>query len=100
VNNGFSNAVNKMVWFFQRIDATLESGRLGRLINHAMLDEANLSPKKWVIDGVPRIVFLASKDIVSGTPLYYDYGERGLALKAWPWMRQSMIKFFFICSCY
>lgn len=76
--------------FFLRIDATVETGRLGRLINHVWLD-GNIIPRKFMLDGIPRIIFIAVKDIPKGTTLLYDYGETSHAVKQWPWMRMSML---------
>lgn len=78
-------------WIFQRIDATVESGRLGRLINH-MYRDGNIFPRKIMVDGFPKILFYANQHIAKNTQLFYDYGED--ASMDWPWMRMSMI---YIC---
>lgn len=67
------------------IDATKESGRLGRLLNHSR----NGNCKTKVVDfwGNPYLVLVAARDIVCGEELEYDYGERNKAvIAANPWL--------------
>ncbi|GAB6030354.1 SET domain containing (Lysine methyltransferase) 8 [Chamberlinius hualienensis] len=67
------------------VDATEESGRLGRLINHSK--NGNLTTKAVLVDGVPRLILLASRDISAGHELSYDYGDRSReAIRAHPWL--------------
>ena len=61
------------------IDATFESGRLGRLVNHSKVS-SNCSTKVVMLDGIPRLVFIAKKDILPGSELYYDYGDRFVSI--------------------
>ncbi|XP_072934453.1 histone-lysine N-methyltransferase Set8 isoform X2 [Epargyreus clarus] len=66
------------------IDATAESGRLGRLVNHSR--NGNLSTKAVWVDG-PRLVLLAAHDIAPGEELTYDYGDRSKeSLRHHPWL--------------
>ncbi|GBP65921.1 hypothetical protein EVAR_89414_1 [Eumeta japonica] len=66
------------------IDATAESGRLGRLVNHSR--NGNLSTKAVWVDG-PRLVLLAAQDIAPGEELTYDYGDRSKdSLRHHPWL--------------
>lgn len=66
------------------IDATRESGRLGRLVNHSR--NGNLSTKAVWVDG-PRLVLLAAQDISPGEELTYDYGDRSKeSLRHHPWL--------------
>ncbi|KAM3963944.1 SET domain containing 8 [Aphomia sociella] len=66
------------------IDATAESGRLGRLVNHSR--NGNLLTKAVWVDG-PRLVLLAAHDIVPGEELTYDYGDRSKeSLQHHPWL--------------
>uniref|UniRef100_A0A2A4JZT2 [histone H4]-lysine(20) N-methyltransferase n=3 Tax=Heliothinae TaxID=95178 RepID=A0A2A4JZT2_HELVI len=66
------------------IDATAESGRLGRLVNHSR--NGNLSTKAVWVDG-PRLVLLAAHDIAPGEELTYDYGDRSKeSLQHHPWL--------------
>ena len=62
------------------IDATFESGRLGRLVNHSKA-RSNCSTKVVMLDGIPRLVFIAKKDILPGSELYYDYGDRFVCIQ-------------------
>lgn len=69
------------------IDATYESGRYGRLINHD-LNKPNLIPKVFRVNDKPRLIFLAKTDIMANTELNYDYGERNKEIiKAYPWLK-------------
>ncbi|CAH0758615.1 unnamed protein product [Diatraea saccharalis] len=66
------------------IDATAESGRLGRLVNHSR--NGNLTTKAVWVDG-PRLVLLAAHDIAPGEELTYDYGDRSKeSLQHHPWL--------------
>lgn len=67
------------------IDATKETGKLGRLVNHSR--NGNLVPKAVIVKNSPHLVFLAKVDIVAGTELTYDYGDRSkVALENHPWL--------------
>ena len=58
------------------IDATSESSKMGRFINHSKKN-ANVAPKVWEVKpGEPRLVLLASKRIEAGSELVYNYNER------------------------
>ncbi len=57
------------------LDATKETPRLGRLVNHSRV-HANCNLKKVVINQKPHIILVASKDIESGTEIRYDYMDR------------------------
>ncbi|XP_050677624.1 histone-lysine N-methyltransferase PR-Set7 [Leptidea sinapis] len=66
------------------IDATAESGRIGRLVNHSR--NGNLCTKALWVDG-PRLVLLAAHDISPGEELTYDYGDRSKeSLRHHPWL--------------
>ena len=56
------------------VDATKESGRLGRLINHDL--SGNAKVEVVPIDGTPHLTLLASRDIEVGEEVLYDYGDR------------------------
>ncbi|KAL7307721.1 hypothetical protein TKK_0000396 [Trichogramma kaykai] len=67
------------------VDATKDTGRCGRLLNHSQKNK-NLKPEVIEIRGKPHIILYASKDIPAGTELLYDYGDRSkesLAHFAW-----------------
>ena len=57
------------------VDATEESGMLGRLINHRKKN-ANLIPRTFIVNNSPKVVFIAATDIAIGDELFFDYGER------------------------
>ncbi|XP_074598125.1 N-lysine methyltransferase KMT5A-like isoform X2 [Brevipalpus obovatus] len=57
------------------VDATEPDETLGRLINHSK-KLANLKTKIVEHRGLPRLIFIATKDIKSGEELSYDYGDR------------------------
>ncbi|XP_068937907.1 N-lysine methyltransferase KMT5A isoform X3 [Petaurus breviceps papuanus] len=68
------------------VDATRETDRLGRLINHSKC--GNCQTKLHDIDGVPHLILIASRDIKAGEELLYDYGDRSKAsLEAHPWLK-------------
>lgn len=67
------------------VDATAESGRLGRLLNHSK--KGNLMTKTIEVSGIPRLILLAKEDIVEGSELTYDYGDRSKqSLQYHPWL--------------
>ncbi|KAH1011723.1 hypothetical protein HUJ04_001037 [Dendroctonus ponderosae] len=70
------------------IDATQETGRLGRLINHSRTS-SNLYTKSILVDGLPRLVLLARQNIKKGQELFYDYGDRSReSIKYHPWLKE------------
>jgi len=67
------------------VDATQESDRLGRLINHSR--NGNLVPKVIEVKGNPRLVLVAKRDIDANEELTYDYGDRSKkSLFYHPWL--------------
>ena len=56
------------------IDATEESSRLGRLINHSH-NQFNLITKLFELDGQPRLYFVARRDLSPGEELTFKYGD-------------------------
>jgi len=68
------------------IDATGESGRFGRLLNHSRVNP-NCVTKVVMLGETPRLILIAKQDIAAGTELLYDYGDRSKeSLKAHPWL--------------
>ena len=68
------------------VDATEESGKLGRLINHSR-GAPNLEVVAVVQDGEKRLALLAAKTIKAGEELLYNYGETRVApLSDHPWL--------------
>ncbi|XP_072096852.1 N-lysine methyltransferase KMT5A-A [Mobula birostris] len=69
------------------VDATKETTRLGRLINHSK--NGNCQTKLHDVDGKPHLILVASRDIKDGEELLYDYGDRSKAsIAAHPWLKQ------------
>ena len=67
------------------IDATAESGRLGRLVNHSR--NGNLTTKIISVGSVPHLVLIAKENIEIGEEVCYDYGDRSKeSLKYHPWL--------------
>ena len=65
------------------LDASKETGHLGRLVSHS-----RKNPNMLVDKGQIRLLLKASKDIQVGEKLAYDYGERSAeALKRLPWLK-------------
>lgn len=70
------------------VDATAETGRLGRLVNHSRR-KPNCKTKVIGINGIPRLILVASRNIGIGEEILYDYGDRSKAsLEAHPWLSQ------------
>uniref|UniRef100_A0A3Q0RNP8 [histone H4]-lysine(20) N-methyltransferase n=1 Tax=Amphilophus citrinellus TaxID=61819 RepID=A0A3Q0RNP8_AMPCI len=68
------------------VDATKETGRMGRLINHSK--NGNCQTKLHDINGVPHLILIASRNIDKGEELLYDYGDRSKAsIAAHPWLK-------------
>ncbi|KAL4646615.1 N-lysine methyltransferase KMT5A isoform X2 [Arapaima gigas] len=68
------------------VDATKETDRLGRLINHSK--NGNCQTKLHNINGKPHLILVASRDIEKGEELLYDYGDRSKAsIAAHPWLK-------------
>ncbi|KAK3084892.1 hypothetical protein FSP39_020927 [Pinctada imbricata] len=69
------------------VDATAESGRLGRLINHSKV-AGNCHTKLIDINQRPYLILVASRDISAGEELLYDYGDRSKSsLESHPWLK-------------
>lgn len=60
------------------MDATVEDGSLGRLVNDS--ETPNVKIKKLVIGGVPHLCLFALKDITRNEEITFDYGGDNL-----PW---------------
>ena len=70
------------------VDATEESGRLGRLINHSKTN-ANVAAELWKVEDVSHIIFKALCDIDEGVELLYDYGDRRkVAVESFPFLKR------------
>ncbi|XP_035513514.1 lysine methyltransferase 5Ab isoform X1 [Morone saxatilis] len=68
------------------VDATKETSRLGRLINHSKT--GNCQTRLHPIDGTPHLILVASRDIKAEEELLYDYGDRSKAsVLAHPWLK-------------
>jgi len=80
-----------MYWFKHKgteycIDATGESGRYGRLLNHS-LKKPNCVTKVVMLGNTPRLILVAKHDIEEETELLYDYGDRSKqSVKDHPWL--------------
>ncbi|XP_067681478.1 N-lysine methyltransferase KMT5A-like [Haliotis asinina] len=68
------------------VDATAESGKLGRLINHSR--NGNCQPKIFEIKKLPYLTLVASRKISVGEELLYDYGDRSKSsVESHPWLK-------------
>ena len=68
------------------MDATRETTRLGRLINHSKA--GNCQTRLHDIDGKPHLILVAARDVDAEEELLYDYGDRSKAsLSAHPWLK-------------
>lgn len=57
------------------VDATEESGRLGRLINHCR-EAPNTLVKTVLANGFPCLYLIAARDLKVGEEVFFDYGDR------------------------
>ena len=70
------------------VDATAETNRLGRLLNHSRLF-SNCHTKVFEMNDRPYLILLASRDIQPGEELTFDYGDRNrIAVKSYPWLAE------------
>lgn len=71
------------------IDATKDTGRFGRLVNHSRKNP-NCDMKMLVIEKVPKLILFAAKNIKYGEEIVYDYGDRDKdTLQELPWLAES-----------
>ncbi|OQV18190.1 putative N-lysine [Hypsibius exemplaris] len=69
------------------VDATADTGRFGRLLNHSRT-APNLRTEVVEIKGKPYLILRAARDIKAGEELVYDYGDRTPAsIAAFPWLK-------------
>ena len=67
------------------VDATAESKKLGRLVNHSR--NGNLVARVVDVGAVPHLVLTAKEDIPNGVEVSYDYGDRSReAIRNHPWL--------------
>ncbi|TRY72239.1 hypothetical protein TCAL_09968 [Tigriopus californicus] len=70
------------------IDATKQSNRPSRLVNHSRI-QPNLQTKLITFQGQPRLILLARVKIKRGSELLFDYGDRSKSsIAAHPWLAQ------------
>lgn len=75
-----------VIFVHYSIDATKESGRLGRLVNHSK--SGNCQTRLHAIGETPHLILVASRDIEAGEELLYDYGDRSKeSITAHPWLK-------------
>lgn len=68
------------------VDATKETNRLGRLLNHSKTNN-NVHTKIFPIKDIPHLILCASRDIEVGEELLYDYGDRSKkSAEHHPWL--------------
>jgi histone-lysine N-methyltransferase SETD8 len=74
--------------FIFSIDATKDTGRYGRLVNHSR-KTPNLVTKVITNGESPRLFLIAKYDIEPGVELLYDYGDRSKkSLELFPWLNE------------
>ncbi|XP_043290143.1 histone-lysine N-methyltransferase PR-Set7 [Venturia canescens] len=67
------------------VDATAETEKLGRLVNHSR--NGNLIARVVDVASVPHLVLTAKEDIPIGVEVTYDYGDRSReAIRNHPWL--------------
>ena len=73
------------------IDATAVRPQygIGRLISHSRRAPTCFT-RRFVVDGTPRLALLASRDIMFGEELSYDYGDTSsTATRAFEWLKNT-----------
>ena len=67
------------------VDATAETDKLGRLVNHSR--NGNLIARVIEVGSTPHLVLTAKEDIPVGIEVTYDYGDRSReAIRHHPWL--------------
>lgn len=70
------------------IDATTETKRKGKYANHSKI-HPNAITKSIVLEGEPRLYFVATMNIKDGEEILYDYQDRDTStIRANPWLRK------------
>ena len=68
------------------VDATAESGRIGRLVNHSR-KRPNARPEVFYLDDQPRLILVACRLIKPNDEINYDYGDSSFeSRQAYPWL--------------
>ena len=90
---GEDPSIGSFIYFFWScdksycVDATLETPRIGRLINHCK-KKPSLVSRLLIVDGIKRICFFAKRDIQPGEEVTFDYGDRSpISIKDNEWLR-------------
>ncbi|XP_060797971.1 histone-lysine N-methyltransferase set-1-like [Neoarius graeffei] len=65
------------------IDAAMEDGSLGRLVNNDHV-HPNCRMKRVLVGGKPHLCLFAARDIHRGEEITYDYGDSN-----WPWREKG-----------
>ncbi|CAL1682147.1 unnamed protein product [Lasius platythorax] len=67
------------------VDATAETNKLGRLVNHSR--NGNLIARIVEVSSTPHLVLTAKEDIPIGVEVSYDYGDRSReSIRHHPWL--------------
>ncbi|OAD52930.1 Histone-lysine N-methyltransferase pr-set7, partial [Eufriesea mexicana] len=67
------------------VDATAETDKLGRLVNHSR--NGNLTARVVEVGSTPHLVLTAKENIPIGVEVTYDYGDRSReAIRHHPWL--------------
>ena len=70
---------------FFSVDATAETDKLGRLVNHSRT--GNLIARIVEVNSIPHLVLTAKEDIPIGVEVSYDYGDRSReSIRHHPWL--------------
>lgn len=71
------------------LDATVDDGSYGRLVNHSRL-RPNCKAVGFMVDRKPAIGIVAVRDISVGEEILYDYGEKSAeTLERLPWLVET-----------
>ena len=72
------------------VDATTETDRLGRLVNHSRRSPNLVTKIILDVDKQLRLCLHAKRDISRGEELLFDYGDRSpLSIAGNPWLQNE-----------
>jgi hypothetical protein len=78
-----NDCVPLFLFSYDASEETENGSKLGRLVNPGYNKEINAKMKIVIVKGEPILCLFANKDIVPGSEILYDYGQ-----KHYPWEKK------------